>query len=202
MRSPALTALLAASALALGGFAVACSPKTTDDPAANPSAAATPTGTSINEATASFVRDLAIGDMFEIDSSKIALERSQTPEVKAYAQMMIDAHTATTAELGPLATAASITPPSALDGDHAGKLEELRTASAADFDDKYIDMQTAAHSGALNALRNYADNGENPGIRAFAAATAPKVQTHLDQIRALDKSPADDTAPATPPSPH
>jgi putative membrane protein len=116
--------------------------------------------------------------------------------VKDYAQMMIDGHTATTAELMPLAAAANVTPPSALDNDHMGKLDELRNASVEDFDDKYIDQQTDAHENALNLLKDFASNGKDAGLQGFASKTAPTVQTHLDQVKALDKSPADDVTKA------
>lgn len=190
-----LPMLLAASAMALG-FA-ACSPE-------NPASEATSTGevaldgnttvdtANVDEGVKNFVEKVAISDMFEVEASKLALERSKVKEVKDFAQMMIDAHTATSAELAPLASAASVAPPTALDNDHMGKLDDLKNASVADFDDKYIDQQTDAHENALNLLKDFADNGKDAGLQAFAAKTAPAVQAHLDQVKALDKSPADD----------
>lgn len=190
-----LPMLLAASALAMG-FA-ACSPE-------NPASEATSTGevaldddtmvdtANVDAGVTNFVQKAALSDMYEIESSRIALERSQVQAVKDFAQMMIDAHTATTSELMPLASAAMIAPPTALDNDHMGKLDELRKASVADFDDKYIDQQTDAHENALNLLNDFAQNGKDAGLQAFAAKTAPAVQAHLDQVKALDKSPADD----------
>jgi putative membrane protein len=184
--------LLAAATLSLGLFA--CSPKdpaseATVTPAAETpdTAAATP-----DDATKNFVEKAALSDMFEIEASKIALERSKVQPVKDFAKMMVDMHTATTAELGPLATAASISPPMALDNDHMAKLDELKNAKVEDFDDKYIDQQTAAHEDALNLMKDYANNGKNAAIMAFAAKTAPAVDDHLLKVKALDKSPADD----------
>jgi len=191
--------LLAASALALG-FA-ACSPE-------NPASEATSTGevaldnnttvdtAQVDDGVKNFVEKVALSDMYEIEASKIALERSKVQPVKDYAQMMIDAHTATTAELTPLASAASVAPPSALDNDHTAKLEDLRNASVEDFDDKYIDQQTDAHENALNLLKDFAMNGKDAGLHAFAAKTALAVDAHLQQVKALDKSPADDVTKA------
>jgi putative membrane protein len=187
--------LLAASVLALG-FA-ACSPE-------NPASEATSTGdvaldngtmvdtAAVDEGVKNFVEKAALTDMFEIESAKIALERSKVQSVKDFAQMMIDAHTATTAELMPLATAAMVTPPAALDNDHMGKLDELRNASVEDFDDKYIDQQTEAHENALNLMKDFSANGKDAGLQAFATKTQTAIQSHLDQVKALDKSPADD----------
>lgn len=187
--------LLAASALALG--IAACAPE-------NPAAEAKSTGevavdnnttvdtANVDAGVKNFVEKVALSDMYEIEASKIALERSQVQAVKDYAQMMVDAHTATTAELKPLAAAASVAPPTALDNDHMNKLEDLRKASVEDFDDKYIDQQTDAHENALNLLKDFAANGKDAGLQGFATKTAPAVDAHLQQVKALDKSPADD----------
>lgn len=186
--------LFATAALSLG--LIACSPEnpaseatttTTPETAAAPADAGMP-----DDGTKNFVEKAALSDMFEIEAGKIALARSKVQPVKDFAQMMIDMHGATTAELGPLATKAGINPPSGLDNDHTTKLDELTKASVADFDDKYIDQQTEAHENALNLMKDYANNGKNVEIQAFAAKTAPTVDAHLVKVKALDKSPADD----------
>jgi putative membrane protein len=190
------TALLGCSVLALG--LAACSPKNPEAEATKTTPAATDTTTSgampavADDKTKNFVEKAALTDMFEIESAKIALERSKVKPVKDFAQMMIDDHTATTAELGPLASTAGVVPPTALDEDRMKKLDELKTAKVQDFDDKYIDQQTTAHSAALDLMKDYAQNGKDSGINAFAAKVAPKVDAHLVAIKALDKSPADD----------
>lgn len=142
----------------------------------------------------------ALSDMYEIESSRLALEKARSPEVKNFAQMMIDGHTKTTAELKSLVTSAgvTVTPPSALDPRRQGMLDELRQASATDFDTAYLDQQTSAHGEALNLHQGYAQNGDNAQLKAFAAKTAPVVQGHLDMVKKLDEAGADEPA-ANPP---
>ena len=184
--------------LALASVSVAlaclagCAPKVTTNPAATPTAAGTPSGVAINDKSAKFVADAAATDMYEIAAAKLALTNSKAQNIKDFAQQMIDAHTATTAALVPLATAANITPPTALPGKFSSMLDDLRNAKPADFDKKYLDQATSVHNDAFALMTDYAKNGENPGIRAFAASTAPKVQMHLDMAKGLDKSGADD----------
>ena len=188
-----LIALVAAASLGIGGLA-ACSDKTTTtaEASATPTAAATPAEAKIDTKSATFVADAAATDMYEVESAKLALTNSKAKNIKDFAQQMIDAHTATTAALVPLATAASITPPTALPGKYTSMLDDLRNAKPADFDKKYLDQATSVHNDALGLMKDYADHGENPGIKAFAAETAPKVQMHLDMAKGLDKSGADD----------
>lgn len=191
-----LAFMAATAALAIG----ACAP---ENPAseATTTPVTTPDGTTttaeVDGGTKNYVEKAAIGDMFQIEASKIALERSKVQPVKDFAQMMIDAHTATSQAMGGLATTAGVMAPSALDNDHTAKLDELRTASLQDFDDKYIDQQTAVHSAALDLHKDYANNGKDAALQAFAAKTAPVVDAHLQAVKALDKSPADDVTKPT-----
>jgi putative membrane protein len=196
------TALIGCSVLAIG--LAACSPKnpeakaTATAPAPAADATGTPASTPAmpDDKTKTFVEKAALTDMYEIEAAKIALQRSKVQPVKDFAQMMIDDHTATTAELGPLASAAGVAPPTALDEDHMKKLDDLKSANVQDFDDTYIDQQTAAHSDALGLMKDYAENGKDPGIQAFASKVALKVDEHLQKVKALDKSPADDVTKA------
>jgi putative membrane protein len=138
-----------------------------------------------------YVGMAAMSDLYEVQSSQLALQRSQSDAVKAFAQEMISAHTATSNELKPIAMSAGLNPPAALDDRRRSMLENLQNASADDFDDRYIDQQTAAHTEALALHRSYSGRGDNPQLKAFAAKTAPAVEQHLMHVRGLDKGNAD-----------
>jgi predicted outer membrane protein len=56
------------------------------------------------EATAQFRAEAVRGDAYEIESGRMALERSRNPRVRAYARRMIDDHSRTTAALLPPGT--------------------------------------------------------------------------------------------------
>ena len=186
--------MLAASALALG-FA-ACAPENPAAEAVPADTAAldgtTPTETAVDSGVTNFVEKASLANMYGIEAGKIALERSQVQPVKDFARMMVDGHTAGLAELTTLSTAAMVTPPSALDNDHMGKLDALRKASVEDFDDVYIDQQTGAHENTLNLMKDFASNGKDQGLQAFASKMAPTVEQHLTTVKALDESDADD----------
>ncbi len=156
-------------------------------PDANP-AATVPTPSDETKA-ATFVDKAAASDMFEIEAAKLAQKRSTNAEVKKFAAMMEKAHTKTTEDLKAAiaASGAAITPPTALPEDLQGKLDDLTKADDKDFDKKYADGQVDAHQAALNLLQRYAQDGDTPAIKAFAAATAPAVQEHLDHAEGLKK---------------
>lgn len=135
-----------------------------------------------NEAAApDFVAKAAAGDMFEIESSKIALKRATNAEVKKFARMMIEAHTKTTAALKKAIadSGQAITPPTALPDDLQGKLDELNKVDLKDFDKAYMSDQVDGHQAALDLFQRYANDGTVQPIKDFATATAPIVQDHL-----------------------
>jgi putative membrane protein len=154
-------------------------------PDANP-AATIPTPAD-ETAAPDFVRLAAQSDMLEIQSSQLAVERAQDSEVKSFAQMMVEAHAQTTQDLKTAVEAAgqSITLPTTADEDVTEELNELRQEEATDFDKEYIDLQVETHQEALNLMQRYAADGDMPGLQAFAAATAPAIQQHLDQAKAI-----------------
>jgi len=135
--------------------------------------------------TAAFVSNASQSDMYEVEAAKIAESRSKTADVKAFAKMMVTDHTATMAAMKPLVVAAGETPAAKLDERRQGFIDNLKSASDADFDKTYVSQQVAAHDEALTLMTGYAKDGSNAGLKDAAAKTAPKVQMHLDKIKAM-----------------
>ncbi len=139
--------------------------------------------------TQGFVTAAATSDMYEVTAGKIALDRSQSPKVKAFAQEMIDAHTKTTDTLKGIlsANAIAVTPPEHVDSRRQMMLDDLRGATAADFDHRYVAQQVAAHKEANILMRGYAKSGDNAKIRTFARQTDAHVKQHLAMAQSLAK---------------
>lgn len=186
-----LIAGVAVAALSLA----ACGQKTETKGAATPTEqAATPDAnpaatviTPSNEAAApDFVAKAGASDMFEVEAAKLAETRSKSPEVKKFAADMVLAHTKSTAALKKAIADSgqtTLAPPAALPKDLQDKLTDLGKAD--NFDKAYMDNQVDAHQAALDVMQRYAQDGDVPAIKAFAAATAPVVQQHLDMARKI-----------------
>lgn len=147
--------------------------------------------TPANEATAAdFVPKAAASDMFEVELAKVAQKRATSAEVKKFAGEMITAHTKTTADLKKAIadSGQTLAPPATLPADLQAKIDDLSKVDAKDFDKNYMDNQVDAHQSALNLMQRYAEDGDVPAIKAFAAATAPAVQKHYDMAKTLRDS--------------
>jgi putative membrane protein len=148
------------------------------------------TGAAAALSTDAFVTDAAIAGMFEIEAAKLALQRSKNPDVKAAAQMILTDHQAADAALKALVAEGKVPGPlpTAMDERRKGMLDNLRGASAVDFDDRYLDQQTMAHHEALLAFNGYRTAGDNADLKAFAAAIAPKLEKHAQMVTKLDRT--------------
>ncbi|HUD92595.1 DUF4142 domain-containing protein [Sphingobium sp.] len=93
-------------------------------------------------------------------SSQVALEKSQTPAIRTFSQMLIKHHKMTTAATMKAATKAGMTPtPPALDAATTASISELQTASASDFDRVYLAQQIPAHRVALDLHKSFSASG-------------------------------------------
>ena len=135
--------------------------------------------------TGAFVSNLTQAGMYEIEAGKIAQAKSKNPEVKAFAKMMVADHTAMDKAMAPLIKAAGQTPADKLDQRRQGFIDNLNSATPADFDKVYIDQQVAGHQEALDLVDGYARDGSDAGLKGGAADAGPKVQAHLDKAKAI-----------------
>lgn len=133
-----------------------------------------------------YTRMAASSDQFEIQSGQLALQMSQNPAVRQFAQMLIEHHQQTTAQLATAAQSAGLpVPPPAMTGAHAQMLANLRGAPMGSFDMAFRDAQIQAHQEALGLHQNYAANGDIPALRTVAGAAVPVIQQHLNMAQSM-----------------
>ena len=185
--------LFAASAAAL--LVAACNDQGDSDAVnAAQDAASVPVGqasAAMNaQSTEGYVTAAAMGDMYEIEAAKVALERSTNAEVKALATMIRDDHMAASEKMNGLVPQAApgATLPTALDERHQGMVDNLKGASADMFDGVYLDQQIAAHNEAVALHRGFQDNTDAPTLAAHAREVLPKIEAHLARAQELDSA--------------
>jgi putative membrane protein len=138
--------------------------------------------------TEDFVKEVAISDMFEIESSKLAQQKGNARE-KTFAGQMVTDHTKTSTELKDLVTSGKVKAelPTALDSGHQSKLDKLKGATGAAFAKNYAAMQVSAHKDAVGLFQRYSKSGENADLKNWAGQTLPALQHHLEMAQGLKK---------------
>lgn len=144
-----------------------------------------------------FADALAASDAFEIAASRLAVDRAPTPAVKAYAQKMIDAHTASTDRLKKDGATLSpaVTPDPTLSAEQQQKLDALKPLTGTAFEQAYMADQIAAHETALGVVQAYAASGSDPTLKRLAADAVEMVSDHLGEARRLAPAAAGAAAP-------
>jgi putative membrane protein len=149
--------------------------------------AQTPPAATGAPAAQDFVNKVAISDMFEIQSSQLALAKQADADTKPFAEKMVQDHQKTSSELKALVDGGKVkaTLPTALDSEHQKMLDELKSKSGKDFDSSYDQIQVKAHRDAVALFDAYAKGGDNPELKDWAGKTLPHLKEHLSMAEKL-----------------
>jgi putative membrane protein len=134
-----------------------------------------------------FVNKVAISDMFEIQSSQLALTKQADADTKPFAEKMVQDHQKTSGELKALVDGGKVkaTLPTALDSDHQKMLDDLKAKNGKDFDQSYDQIQVKAHRDAVALFEAYSKGGDNADLKGWAGQTLPHLKDHLSMAEKL-----------------
>ncbi|MEX5747858.1 DUF4142 domain-containing protein [Massilia sp. X63] len=124
--------------------------------------------------------EMAQSNMAEIASGKLALTKAANPEIKAYAQRMVDEHGKTLAEVQALAQAKGVELPKELSVKFKAKGAMLEALSGDIFDRTYMKQSGRRdHRVTHEQLKDNLDKIKDPDIKALALKMRPVVEQHL-----------------------
>lgn len=180
----------------LGVFAACNSGTTSQDSVdsakdVNDSMASTDTGantmsaTPVSEDDANWAVEVANAGMTEVELSKVAKEKATTQRLKDFADMMVNDHGQANDQLKQLAATKNITLPANLSDASQKKLDDLNKKTGKDFDKQYMDDMLSDHKGAVDKFQKASNDLKDPELKSFAEQTLPKIQIHLDSIKAI-----------------
>jgi putative membrane protein len=144
----------------------------------------------ITPTTPDFVREAAMSDMFEIQSSQLAEQKSNDAATKTFAQKMVADHTKTTTEMKSMMSSGKlkgVEAPTAMASSQQSMLDKLKGLNGNDFTKQYHDDQVSAHKDAVSLFERYGKGGDNPELKDWANKTLPTLQDHLKMAQDLDK---------------
>jgi predicted outer membrane protein len=144
-------------------------------------AGATASGaTKMSKADSKAITDMAMVNMAEVEMGKLAQSKSQNPEVKTFAQQMIDDHTKGLQEVQTVAQSKGITLPTELDAKHKAMSAKLAKLEGEKFDREYMKVGgTASHKEALSLLNKNEKNAKDADVKGLATKMKPTVEQHL-----------------------
>jgi len=131
-----------------------------------------------------FVSTAAQDGMTEIELGKLALRKSQNPQVREFAQRMVTDHGKTNDELAALASTKGIVAPVKLDAEHLAMVRTLESRDGAEFDTEYSRHMNMDHTKAI-ALFESALKTSDADFASFAKKTLPTLQAHQEMATRL-----------------
>lgn len=134
-----------------------------------------------------FVNQAASGGLFEVQSSELALQKSQDANVQEFAKQMVADHTANNQELIATAQAEGLTVPTQISSPQAELMQTIQGAEGDAFDTAYVQAQTTAHETAVTLYETYAQGGDNQALVAYAQKSLPALQQHLEHVQGMAK---------------
>ncbi len=132
-----------------------------------------------------FVAKASVGNTFEMEEAKLALDKATDTRLKSFAQKMIADHGDAMKKLEDASGKAGSKASMMLDKPHQAMLDNLKTFSGTDFDTIYIADQVAAHAETVSLLSDYKQNGKNGDLLSWTKDALPIVKGHQADINAM-----------------
>ncbi|MBP2232637.1 putative membrane protein [Azospirillum agricola] len=137
----------------------------------------------LSQQDSQFLEKAAVSDQFEIQAGRLAADKAQNADVKAFGQRMAEDHGKTAEAMKALAQRKAATLPTQPDAEHRQKLDRLKSLSGAAFDSAYVQGQIEAHRAAVALFDRQIEQGQDVDLKRFAQQTLPTLQEHLNHIQ-------------------
>ena len=133
---------------------------------------------------AAFVAKVSQGGMFEVESSKLAMQKAEAQNVKDVATYEVHDHQLVGDKLRAIAANKGITLGTELKPPFTQKMARLQSLSGAAFDNAYIAEMDSVHAADGAAFAKEAMLDQDPDLKAFAAETSLIVKRHIGALHA------------------
>ena len=117
-----------------------------------------------------FVHDVALKNMADVELSRMAVDRATSPDIKAFAQRMVDDHGAIGDKLKSVLSGYPFEWPSQLDDEHREAADGLAKKQGGDFDRDYLEAMVEGHQNLAAKLESRLDVQSLADWKTAAAA--------------------------------
>jgi putative membrane protein len=163
-------------------------------------------GQAVSSDAHEFINKMASSGMAEVQLGKLATERAENADVKAFGQMMVKDHTQANNQLKKVASQLNVELPKALDPKHQQLHDRLAKLKGAEFDREYIQAMVAEHKQDASELRDRTrqmtsakpadpsrpgavgttgDPTREQALTQWASKTLPVIEKHLERAQEI-----------------
>jgi len=132
-----------------------------------------------------FYEEAAQGGIAEVELGKLAQQKAQSPDVKAFGAMMVKDHSAANEKLKAVAARKGVSLPTKPGIEHTATKAKLEVLSGATFDKSYVKSMIDDHEDDIEDFEEEVREGKDADAKAFATEALPTLRTHLQHIREI-----------------
>jgi putative membrane protein len=131
------------------------------------------------------MKNLAEANLAEIEAGKLAADKAQSPQIKQFAQRMVDDHARMLDELKKLADAKGVDLPGSAGMGQRAHTARLRMKSGADFDKDYMSDMVQVHEKDAKETHELARSVSDPQLKSAMQKAHAKMHEHLSAAKQL-----------------
>jgi len=136
-----------------------------------------------------FVKRALQGGDVEVQLGQLAQQKSQSDDVKEFAQKMVSDHTQMGDQLmKPLAKQIHADIPKGLSKKDKQLVAKLETLSGPQFDEEYIKAMVKGHKDDLKEFKSEEESTQNPNVKQAAQQGETVISQHLQLIEQIAQS--------------
>ena len=136
-----------------------------------------------------FIETAVGAGMFEVQVSQLAASKATDNNVKSFAGMLVDQHTAANNELVKIANARGVELPPAPKRSLRRDIEKLGKKDGAEFDRDFVrEVGIKAHEKDIKLFEKASKDVKDPELKAFVDKTLPVLRDHLVAAQKLPQA--------------
>ena len=131
------------------------------------------------------MKQLASANIAEIEAGKMAASKAQSPDVKKFAQQMVQDHSKKLDDLKSLAKSKGVALPDNAPMKDMAQSKLLERKSGAEFDKDYMEHMVKDHEKNAKDTENIAAKAKDPQFKSAVQQANGKIREHLQMAQRL-----------------
>ncbi len=141
----------------------------------------------LNATDVKFVKHAAAAGMAEVKVAELGVKKAGSPNLKAFAEMLVTDHTKANEEVTALAKTKGVELSTVIEPNHASTYQKLEQYSGTDFDKELLAVLVSDHKKCISTYEAAAKDSKDMEVKAWAEKMLPTLRTHLDKAKELSK---------------
>jgi putative membrane protein len=134
---------------------------------------------------AKFIREAAEGNNAEIQMGQMVAQRTQDPQVRAYADKLVRDHTQANRELRQIAESRGIDMPQGPSRSDERSMRRMQAMNGRELDREAVDHWVKDHKKDIKEYDKEARRASDPQVKQYATMSLPTLRDHLSNAKTL-----------------